>query len=127
MELLQGRPEPEPLNLAMPKDPATSKVTINDKTYTILLLSNNRTYIYKGTDINNKLIISDLHNSQVRNIIKTGKQKYGAEFFIVIKPSEESSYKDAVDILDEMVINNIKKYVMVDITNKEKNFIKQLK
>jgi biopolymer transport protein ExbD len=35
------------------------------------------------------------------------------DFVVVIKPSEDATYKNTVDILDEMTINAVKRYAMV--------------
>jgi hypothetical protein len=43
----------------------------------------------------------------------------------VIKPSDAASYKNTVAALDEMAINDVKKYVMVDITPLEKDIMKK--
>jgi hypothetical protein len=42
---------------------------------------------------------------------------------VVIKPSENATYKNTVDILDEMAISDIKRYAMVDLFEAEKALI----
>jgi len=46
------------------------------------------------------------------------------DFVVVIKPGDESTYKNVVDILDEMAINVVKKYALVDISEGEAALIK---
>jgi biopolymer transport protein ExbD len=46
------------------------------------------------------------------------------DFVVVIKPNEEATYKNTVDILDEMTINNVKRFAMVKISDTEKDLIK---
>jgi biopolymer transport protein ExbD len=46
------------------------------------------------------------------------------DLVVVIKPSDESTYKNAVDILDEMTINVVKRYALVDISEGEVALIK---
>jgi len=46
---------------------------------------------------------------------------------ILIKPSEKASYKNMVDILDEMAICNIGTYAIVDITPQDTVLIKNAK
>ena len=47
------------------------------------------------------------------------------DFVVVIKPGEEATYKNTVDILDEMTINAVKRYAMVKISDTEKDLIKK--
>lgn len=46
------------------------------------------------------------------------------DFVVVIKPNAEASYKNTIDILDEMTINNVGRYALVDITPEENAFVK---
>ena len=45
------------------------------------------------------------------------------DLVVVIKPSENATYKNTVDILDEMAISDIKRYAMVDLFEAEKALI----
>jgi len=45
------------------------------------------------------------------------------DLVVVIKPGELATYKNTVDILDEMAITNIKRYAMVDLFDAEKTLI----
>ena len=49
------------------------------------------------------------------------KQK---DFFVVIKPTEEASYKNVVDILDEMTINKVARYALVKPFDTELELVK---
>lgn len=46
------------------------------------------------------------------------------DFVVVIKPNEDATYKNSVDILDEMAINEVKRFALVDITPDENLLIK---
>lgn len=46
------------------------------------------------------------------------------DFIVIIKPSEDATYKNTVDILDEMTINQVKTYAMVKILKEEVELIK---
>ena len=46
------------------------------------------------------------------------------DLVIVIKPDQEATYKNTVDILDEMTINEIKRFAMVDLFEDEVKVIK---
>jgi len=47
------------------------------------------------------------------------------DFMVIIKPTEEATYKNTVDILDEMTINSVKRFAMVKISDTEKDLIKK--
>jgi len=47
------------------------------------------------------------------------------DLVIVIKPDDEATYKNTIDILDEMAISAIKRYAMVDLFPAEKDLIKK--
>lgn len=57
----------------------------------------------------------------VENAEKNCQQK---DFFVVIKPNENATYKNTVDILDEMAINEVARYAMVKITPTENDLVK---
>lgn len=46
------------------------------------------------------------------------------DFVVIIKPDSEATYKNTVDILDEMTINQVKTYAMVKIFPQEVELIK---
>ena len=46
------------------------------------------------------------------------------DMFVVIKPDPECTYKNAVDILDEMTINQVNRYALVKISDVETQLIK---
>ena len=43
---------------------------------------------------------------------------------VLIKPDETSKYKNLVDILDEMLVCNVARYAIVDLSDSEKELIK---
>lgn len=49
---------------------------------------------------------------------------YKDALIVIIKADDKAKYKNVVDILDEMLINNIGRYAIVDITDIEKDLIK---
>lgn len=53
------------------------------------------------------------------------KACYDRDLVVVIKPDEEATYKNTIDILDEMAINDVKRYAMVDLFPIEKELIKK--
>ncbi|MFM8591628.1 MAG: ExbD/TolR family protein [Sphingomonadales bacterium] len=47
------------------------------------------------------------------------------DFVVIIKPSDDATYKNTVDILDEMTINQVRTYAMVKIGDVEYELIKK--
>ena len=129
--------KPQAMDLAMPdkdKDKPESKLEIADnRTMTILLGQNNRIEWYMGLVDNPKTPTVDNFGrngirkaliekiKEVRGI--TGDPKKG--LIVLIKPSDKSSYRNLVDILDEMKISDVQTYAIVDITNPEIGLMKR--
>ena len=42
---------------------------------------------------------------------------------VIIKPTKDATYKNAVDMLDEMKIDDVKRYALVNISPDEYKFI----
>jgi len=47
------------------------------------------------------------------------------DFVVILKPSEDCTYRNVVDILDEMAINVCTRYALVDITPIETQLVKK--
>lgn len=45
------------------------------------------------------------------------------DFIVVIKPTANATYKNTVDILDEMTINNVRRFAMVKIADSERELV----
>ena len=113
---------PTVMKLDIPRDEnGVSKYQNSNSKLTLVLLKNDMVFGYFGNDINNG---TGLEIKEARKIIAQGVQKFTRDSLIVIiKPSEEATYKNSVDILDEMTINKISRYEMVDLTKEEKEFL----
>ena len=113
---------PTVMKLDMPRDEnGVSNYQTSNSKLTLVLLKNDMIFGYFGNDIING---SSLEIKEVRKIIAQGVQKFTRDSLIVIiKPSKEATYKNSVDVLDEMTINKISRYEMVDLTKEEKEFL----
>jgi biopolymer transport protein ExbD len=67
-----------------------------------------------GNIIREKQIILD------NNILIVNGRK---DLTILIKPSDKANYTGIVDMLDEIAINNVKRYALMKITEEEKEFL----
>jgi hypothetical protein len=94
-------------------------------TVTFLIYGNDNIYGYIGVNISSGQKYS--YGKSINTFLKKIKSDFGQHLFVQIKPSATASYKNTVDILDEMIINMIKKYEMTEPSLSEQNFINSLK
>lgn len=52
------------------------------------------------------------------------KACHDIDFVVIIKPNEDATYKNTVDILDEMTICQVKRYAMVKVLSEEMELIR---
>ena len=114
---------PVVMNLKMPKDQtdASDYKDISSK-LNVVLLKNDMVYSYYGNDVRygKTFPLTELGKELLEGI-----KKYSLDSFaVLIKPLEAATYKNTVDALDEMSVNAIKRYAMVDISKEEKSFLK---
>ncbi|MGN6247520.1 MAG: ExbD/TolR family protein [Ginsengibacter sp.] len=118
--------QPTSMNLNMPKDTKDQKDLTKVKesgSLTLLLGKDNVVYYYYGNDPST---MKTTNYKDVRDIIlKKKKSTPASDLFIIIKPDKDATYKNAVNILDEMDINQIDRYAMVDPTPDEYSKIQQ--
>jgi len=117
--------KPQTMEITMPEKPKKEdkQPVVNEKrVLTVVLAGNNKVYWYLGiTDP--KVELSDFSNDGIRKVLLQQNAQI-KEMVVLIKPSDESKYKNVVDILDEMNISNIARYALVDITPVDKELIK---
>lgn len=132
---------PATMKLYMPKDEKDPKNLTDVKesgALTIMLGKGNGIYYYEGKlkpdgsnfqsstykDIRDELIKKKHDVSELGRAQGYPKDSLDKDFVVVIKPNKESTYKNAVDILDEMTINQVHHFALVDITDDENMLIK---
>jgi biopolymer transport protein ExbD len=135
--------KPKTMQINMPTD---EKIEEKDKTkikastvVTVLLSKDHRVYYYEGigddatkppevkvTYFRPKDGIRDVIINKKKNVedmIRAGGLSAKDQACIIIKPDTTSTYEDLVNILDEMSINDVRVYAIVDITPVDKEFI----
>lgn len=109
------------MKLNSPKEEATVPPSQagEKKTLNLLLGDKDRVFYYNGNDSLN-LRATDYSAHGLRRIINEKKELVRTDFgtdsvaIFLIKPTKLSSYKNLVDVLDEMLIADIKTYVLMD-------------
>ncbi len=138
--------KPKTMEINMPyKDP---NIKEQDQTkikeseaLTILLSKNHRVYYYEGigSDPNKPPDVKVTYfkaSGGIRDEIIAKAQKVAQakqagqllpqdQMTVLIKPDTNSTYDDLVNILDEMSINDVKTYAIVDITSVDQDFIQK--
>ncbi len=107
------------MRLNLPKDVPDDKKTLapNSAVITLMLGGSDRVYYYEGADAA-KLQASNFKN--IRDVILDKKRRTDPTWFqVILKPSKDATYKNTVDILDEMTIDAVKHYALVDISPME--------
>jgi len=92
-------------------------------TLTLILGKDNRIFYHqKGPkDLNTSFLTETAYGSNLSRLIieKRNSAIEKDNFTVIIRPTDESNYKNTVDVLDEMKITNQPIYVLTDISPKE--------
>ncbi len=122
---------PTAMRLFLPKDtdkPEDQNKAKESGALTLLLGADHNIFYYEGIlapDGSNFKSTQFSGKENIRDVIIEKKRRTPEkDFVVVIKPSDFSTYKDVVDMLDEMSINMVKKYALVDITEVEQELVK---
>lgn len=103
----------------------------DDRTTTILLAGNNKIVWYSGlfdNPIEGPETVDygaeGIRKVLLRKLVEV-PQRTGDDLIIVIRPSDDATHKNLVDILDEMKIVDAQKYSLGTILDIESEFLKQ--
>ena len=133
--------QPTAMKLILPDDkvkPEEQNKAKESGALTIIMGGDNHIYYYEGQlkpDASNFLSASYNGENSIRDVILKKKEYVRSiaqdptdpekDLVIVIKPSSTCTYKNVIDILDEMSINVVKKYALVDIFDIEELLVKK--
>lgn len=135
--------KPQVMALVMPKKESDDPPAIIDhKVLTLLLGANDKIYWYEGlTDA--RLDSTNFSAEGLRRVIlekmkdvesqyglenyhdpKTKQLEKGSQLNVLIKPTTESRFQNLVDALDEMAVCRVRYYMILDISQAEKDLVK---
>jgi len=126
--------KPAVTNLNMPKDVDSTAIP-GSRSLTILLSNNNEVFHYSGDmneAIKNRQVFRTSFNeiNGIGNVIRQKQNELAKrrvdkkQLIVLIKPGTNSSYKDVIEALDEMLINGVTRYMVVDQQEKEISYLK---
>ncbi len=121
--------QPTALHLGLPKDtdkPDEQNKVKESAVLTILLGKADAVYYYEGTLAPDASNFKSSNFKEIRDeILNKKKSTKPDDFVVIIKPDKESTYKNVVDILNEMLISDVKRYATVDISPVEFQLIQK--
>lgn len=128
--------EPTVTKLSMPKQ-SNDSVEVNLHTLLTILVDKQNVFVYEGawgdaTAANQVTKSSYDVKSGVGNIIRQKQKQLDQvnkkdDLMIAIKPVSSASYQDVMNALDEMYLNDVKRYGIMQITEPEKSFLLSVK
>ena len=128
---------PKALQITMPDSvdhPETPTPYIAEATITLIPVSGHKVVYYNGA-LESKDQLKTESMTGIRSVLLDKKNAVAAlpatfskeahKLHVLIKPDVSSSYADLVSILDEMTIEDVPYYAIVDITTEEKAMLKK--
>lgn len=120
--------QPTAMKLFLPKDadkPEDQNKAKESGVITLLLGKDNNVFYYEGQLAPDGSNFKSSNFKEIRTVLLEKKARTNEkDLVVVLKPSSESTYKNVVDILDEMTINVLKRYALVDISPVEEQLVK---
>lgn len=105
------------MNLKMPDDNHTTEQDIKKSgALTIWLGDKDRLYFYEGTllpDLSN-VRLSDYRQIRQNILAKKAALPDKDDLFVIIMPGNNSTYKNIIDMLDELSIDRVARYALVN-------------
>lgn len=121
--------EPMALNQVLPADNDTNtppSPIAESKTLQLVLKENNSIAFFNGDNSANAQTTNYSVEGLRRIILEKREmvaQKFGEakDLVVLIKPTTNSTYKNFIDVVDELKINGVTRYMLTDLSPKEKN------
>ncbi len=116
--------QPTAMKLFLPKDvykPEEQNKVKASAVLTIMLGKSDQIYYYEGDDPTK---LQSSNYKAIRDVIIDKKRRTDPkDFVVVLKPTADATYKNTVNILDEMTIDEVKRFALVDISPVEYNYV----
>lgn len=109
------------INLPSDKPVYPPTLTAASKTISLILGDNNSITYYNGDDVKANFT-TNYTAKGIRDVLINKQHSLGKDskkMVVLIKPTNKASYANVVDILDEMAINGVKTYVLMEPDSKE--------
>lgn len=123
---------PTSMKLYLPAGTIQDLPTGQSTALTIIPVSHNRFFYYHGvwTDAISRQQYGMVNMAALRELIQLKQQaldistKFSRkDLMLIIKPAADASYGNLVNVLDEVLINDVKHYALVDMEQVKKNYL----
>ena len=125
--------QPNAITMVVPKEAPGPTPVCNSCVLTLIPAGNNKIYYYEGaSDLHPEVKITAFTSSGLRKLILEKKAAIAAmhdptkELVLAIKPGDESSYLNFVNVIDEVAIDDIKHYFIVKPDEGDKKLVAAL-
>ena len=120
--------QPTAMKLYLPKETDSALETSKAQPIVSLLLyDGNKLYAYRGKDYANGRTFNTTDSAFSKYLLQIKNEVGDSSFVVAIKPDSTASYKNTVNALDVMTINDVKRYAMIDIFDQERKIIDSLR
>lgn len=124
---------PAIMNIVQPKDSDNSTAIPQSCALTVLLDSDNKIFYYEGLQQDNAVLKETNFSTEgLRQVLlqkKAAVQKIKGsadEMVLILKMTDESSYKNFVDVVDEVQITGVKHYFMAEPDAADKMLLQKI-
>lgn len=122
--------KPQTMQLNMPDKNEEKKETTPVKlseSLAVVLGKNNKVYYFQGlsSDPNTKVEVTDFSPKGIRQVLLEKKAEIGEKFTVVLQVQDEATYKNTVDMLDELAITGCERYAIIDNIPQDNEMIKK--
>lgn len=118
--------KPQAMQINMPDKPKEDDKPpeVNEKNVlTLVLGENDKIYWYMGIT-NPEVEMTDFSATGIRKVLLEKKSEL-PKLIVLIKSLDEARYKNMVDIMDEMNISSVQRFALVEITDVDKDLVKE--
>ena len=122
-----NKPQTMEINMPVKDVPEEEQIALKaSNALTIILGKNDKLYYYFGLAEDNPEVLESSYAADgIRKVLTSSRVKSNDKMTVLVKPMEESRYKNMVDILDELKITDTKKFAMVDIADADKKLVQE--
>lgn len=119
-----NKPQAMQINMPDKPKPEDEQPEVNERNVlTLVLGEDDKIYWYIGiTDP--KVEVTDFSATGIRKVLLEKKAE-NPKLIVLIKSLDEARYKNMVDIMDEMNISSVQRFALVEITDVDKDLVKE--